>query len=330
MMVSCSTDVLPPLGIYNQLEVDGAILPVHLHGNSTAKTALILVHGGPGESAILKREATGFYQLEDEHLMVYYDQRGSGISEGNVNKNTLTVEQMAMDLHAVIQLVETGSDVKNIFLISLDWGAATVVNYLTSTMKSPLVKGYVAVSPGFDVPLTMARSRDEILALAQELLFDGIATNDEAAQNIIAFYERHHDVDRYNYQRHYQLIEALGGIIINTDHEVSGATMPSYIQSLVDHNYRYLLENWSDDQGHFLESVNVADQLSSIDVPVKIIWGFWDRLIPVSLYDNYAPLLGQASDEELISIFPASANRPYLEEGDRFFATIATWLTFYD
>ena len=108
-LMSCTGEIVSPVGILNQLENDGAVMPVHIHGDLNARSALIVVHGGPGESAILKRKAIGFYLLETDHVVAYYDQRGSGISQGNVANTSLTVEQMAMDLHAVVQLVEAAS-----------------------------------------------------------------------------------------------------------------------------------------------------------------------------------------------------------------------------
>ena len=317
---SCSSDVVPPLASINQLENAGAVMPVHIHGNMESRTAIIVVHGGPGNSAILQREATGFYQLEADHTVVYYDQRGSGISEGNAGTASLTVEQMSEDLTAVVALVEAGTQAESIFIVSLDWGAAVAVQYLASGPVSEKIKGFIAVSPGINGPLTMERSRQEMVDIAEELLNDGTAVNDAAASNILAFYESNPVINRFNYEEHFRLLETVGGIVINFDHGISGVVPPDYVESQLDNNRALLLRHWSYRGGHFLEELDLDSELAELEVPVKMIWGIFDRLMPASFAPEYAALLGSASSEELISLFPASANRPYLEEGDRFFA----------
>jgi pimeloyl-ACP methyl ester carboxylesterase len=330
LLLSCSKEVVPPIAIINQLEHNGAVMPVHIHGNRESRSALIVVHGGPGGSAVLQREATGFYRLESDHLVAYYDQRGSGISEGNVSAASLSVEQMAEDLRAVVELVVAGTDAESIFIISLDWGAAVATRYLISTDVHPGVRGYVAVAPIFNGPAVMERSREELVTIAGELLDDGDLQNDAPARNILAFYENNPVIDRFNYEEHFRLLETVGGIVINIDHNVSGVIPPEFVQSQLDDNRAFLLRHWTFDNSHFLESLDVEQDAGAINIPVKLIWGVFDRLVPVSLSREYEALLGPASSEELLSVFPASAHRPYLEEGDRFYATVSTWIDFFD
>lgn len=329
-MISCDNVVLPPLNTINQLEVDGAILPVHIYGPEESATAIIVVHGGPGESAVLKREAIGFYRLESQFRIIYYDQRGAGIGEGNTPVSSMTVEQMASDLAAVVELVEAGTRARNIFIVSLDWGAAVAVEFLTSGSVSSSVRGYVAVDPGFNAMRSMERSRDELIDLASELLHDNTPANDPPAQNLLDFYEANPVINRFNYEEHYRLLENIGGIIVNINHGVSGVSEPAYVHTLTEHNLRFSLEHWTYNGSHFLQGLDVDPDLGDIAVPVKLIWGAFDRLMPVSLALEYSDAFGPASSDELLSIFPASANRPYLEEGDRFFATVATWVDFYN
>ncbi|MCP4124940.1 MAG: alpha/beta hydrolase, partial [Bacteroidetes bacterium] len=315
-MFSCDKQDVLPVSVINQLQVEGAVLPVHMHGNQESNVAVIVVHGGPGESAILKRNAVGLHRLESEHLMVYYDQRGCGISEGNVDEASMSVEQMAKDLHAVVQMVLATRGVDNIFIMSLDWGSATVVNYLTGSLTDGEVKGYVAVSPAFNAEITMKRSVQEIIDIAEELLDDSDPTNDELAENILIFYDQNSIITKFNYEEHYRLVEAIRGIVLFDDVEFSEAEFPAYINSSLENNELFALSNWTYNNEDFLQTLDVEGDLRSIEVPVKIIWGFWDRLFPVSLADNYENSFGPASSREITSVFPFSAHRPYLEEGE--------------
>ncbi|MCB0502283.1 MAG: alpha/beta hydrolase [Bacteroidetes bacterium] len=324
--ISCKkTNELPNSSI-NQLRTDGAVLPVHIHGNKNSDVAIVVVHGGPGESGILKRDAVGLYRLEEDHLVVYYDQRASGISEGNVNKESLTIEQMAHDLEAVVELVDEITDVSAIFILSLDWGGAIAATYLTGNTLNPKVNGYIASAPGFNARKNMFAMRDTLQSLANL-----ITINDPEAENVLQnFLNQNLFVNAFNYQEHYRVVDGLLGITFNTNYTTAPVDLPAYTKRSVENNQQYVMENLKFQENHFLFDMDVEPLLPLIPVPTKLIWGSHDLLFPVKLAGDYGEQLGLASDAEQVSIFNFSAHRPYYEEGDRFYATVATWISFFD
>ncbi|MEZ5023178.1 MAG: alpha/beta hydrolase [Chitinophagales bacterium] len=325
-LFSCNKSDELPNAVINQLKTNGAILPVHMHGDKNSDVAIVIVHGGPGESAILKREAIGLYRLEEEHLVVYYDQRGSGISEGNVDPESLTIDQMADDLNAVVELVDEISNVSKIFILSLDWGGAIAATYLTKEGLNPKVSGYIASSPGFNARKNMFAMRDTLQGLA-----DLITLADPNAENSLQdFLNQGLFVTEFNYQEYYRVIDGLLGITFNTNYASSPAELPAYIKRSLENNQQFVLENLIFQENHFLIGLDVEPLLPLIPVPTKLIWGSHDLLFPVALARDYGEQLGLASDAEQVSIFYFSAHRPYFEEGDRFYATVATWITFFD
>lgn len=330
LIAGCAKDGETPATGVNQLQVGDAVLPVHIRGNEASSTAVVVLNGGPGESAILMREAIGLYRLESDYRVVYYDQRGCGLTEGQVGASSMTIAHMAEDLHAVVQFVKSQAVAEQIFLVSLDWGAATAVTYLAGAGADPAVKGYVAVNPGFDARLAMERSRDELQQIAGFLLDDNDPENDALAENVLEFYAVNAEINRFNYAEHYRLVEALRGIVLLPDPATAPVDPPQYVQRALEQNERFALENLTFNGGHFLESLDVAEQLDAIAVPVKLIWGAWDRLFPVSLAAEYTGSFGDASTGESLSVFPQSAHRPYLEEGDRFYATVKTWIAIHE
>jgi pimeloyl-ACP methyl ester carboxylesterase len=323
---SCKKEDVLPSSTYTQLAHEGAVMPVYMHGNTESDVAIIIVHGGPGESAILKRDALGFNRLEDDHLVVYYDQRASGISEGNVSPSSINLEQYSKDLNAVVELVDELTNIEKFFLVSLDWGAGIAVTYLTSANLNPKVKGYIATNPGFNAVRTMQSSLDTLQFIVNQFeAFEpgsAIALQDYINQNSV--------INQFNYETHYRVVEGLFGIVFNQNYVAASVALPGYMKRQVSQNLSFVQQNFQAGNGHFLENLDVEGLLSSVPVPVKIIWGTHDLMFPSNVANQYQDLFGDASSAEQPSFFQLSANRPYYEEGDRFYAVVATWVTLFD
>lgn len=58
--------------------------------------------------------------------------------------------------------------------------------------------------------------------------------------------------------------------------------------------------------------------LHRIDVPVKIIWGKDDRILPVAFLDEYRKLMPKAETE----VFESCGHLPHAEQADRFVASV--------
>ena len=119
------------------VEINGYRYHMETTGRADA-IPLIVVHGGPGlDYEYLKP----LQQLSNDYKVVFYDQRGTGLSP-RVDKKFLTIEQNLEDLHSIVQHFSNGKKVK---LIGHSWGATLVVGYLS---KHPeLVSQAIIVEP---------------------------------------------------------------------------------------------------------------------------------------------------------------------------------------
>jgi proline iminopeptidase len=79
--------------------------------------------------------------------VVFYDQRGAGLSPRDDNKENLTLEQNLADLHAIIQHFSSTQSVK---LIGHSWGGMLVTAYLGKYPEK--VSQAVIVEPGMLYP----------------------------------------------------------------------------------------------------------------------------------------------------------------------------------
>ena len=106
-----------------QAEVAGITLHlVRLEGPEGAETVIVL-HGGPGGDF---RSLRALEALSATHHVVFYDQRGAGLSE-RVDPARLTLDGYLEELGGVIERV---SPDRPVWLIGHSWGAMLATAYL--------------------------------------------------------------------------------------------------------------------------------------------------------------------------------------------------------
>jgi len=123
-------------------EIDGYKFHSEAFGNPKAPT-VIVVHGGPGADFGYLRSLEA---LSDNHHVVFYDQRGTGLSP-RVQTDGLTLEQNLEDLHSIVQYYAGGKKVK---LIGHSWGGMLVAGYLSTHPEQ--VSQAVMIEPGMLFP----------------------------------------------------------------------------------------------------------------------------------------------------------------------------------
>ncbi len=124
------------------LLVNGTLLHVETYGNSS-DPLLVMIHGGPGSDyrSLLKAQAFS----NDGFFVVFYDQRGTGLSE-RVDRNQFTsVQIMIDDLHALIAHFQISPDQK-VFLMGHSWGAMLASAYIDQFPEE--IDGVVLAEPG--------------------------------------------------------------------------------------------------------------------------------------------------------------------------------------
>ena len=140
------------------IEMNGSQFHVETFGNP-ANPVIVFLHGGPGgdyRGLLRMSERFGGYSLTDEYFVVYWDQRGAGLSK-RVGKSELTIEQYTADLDALIDHFSPG---RPVFLIGESWGGMFAARYINQHPQR--VAGAVLIEPGPLNGATMERLEDEI------------------------------------------------------------------------------------------------------------------------------------------------------------------------
>jgi len=123
------------------IDINGTRLHAEAFGNSADPMAVIL-HGGPGADyrSMLNAKALA----NDGYFVIFYDQRGSGLSERQ-DKNNYSLQLMLDDLGAVISHYRKSKDQK-VFLLGHSWGAMLATAYINSYPTA--INGVILAEPG--------------------------------------------------------------------------------------------------------------------------------------------------------------------------------------
>lgn len=122
-----------------QIEINGLRLHAETYGDPS-NPVIIVLHGGPGGDY---RSQLGAKALADTNFVVFYDQRGAGLSE-RVPAEELTVPLYMAELDAVIDHYAADRPVT---LLGHSWGAMLATAYLGTAPEK--VARAVLLEPGF-------------------------------------------------------------------------------------------------------------------------------------------------------------------------------------
>ncbi len=122
-----------------RVKTRGVTLHAEAFGNPE-NTAVIVLHGGPGNDY---RYLLSLKKLANRYYMVFYDQRGSGLSP-RVPAGEITMEQMIEDLDGIISHYSRG---KKVNLIGHSWGGMLAAAYIGKYPEK--INKAVLAEPGF-------------------------------------------------------------------------------------------------------------------------------------------------------------------------------------
>jgi len=245
------------------IDMNGSRFHLETFGDS-ANPVIVFLHGGPGSDyrGLLRlAERRNGYSLADEYFLVFWDQRGTGLSMRH-DKDVLTQAVYVNDLNALVDRYSPG---RPVLLIGESWGGMFATRYIN---QYPVrVAGAVLIEPGPLDGATMERLKDDVSGtpLGAEWL------NDYAWASQFLSPDDH---VRMDYER---MIGARDG-------------QPRFHQSTVDPQpswrmgaaaNRYIAEDGQDRNGQFV--YDFTTNLAAYTTPVLFIAGSWSEVLGPSL-----------------------------------------------
>ena len=133
------------VAILERPTIGGCPQGILVRGRSVANPALLILHGGPG-GAYIGCARSWFGRLEDHWVVVNLDMRGSGLSYSRqVSPQSLTADQIAQDVGAVVDWVTRRCGIRRWFLLGHSFGTLAAPHVLRRFPDQ--FESYVAVSP---------------------------------------------------------------------------------------------------------------------------------------------------------------------------------------
>ena len=149
-----------------RVEIGGHDLALMIRGRSTQNPVLLFLAGGPGGSELgaMRRHSE---TLEDDFVVVTFDQRGTGKSYDQLDPtDTMTLDGAVADAVAVTNYLRDRFDEDKVYLVGQSWG--TTLGVLAVQQHPELYRAYVGVGQMVSQAATDKIFYEDTLAWARE------------------------------------------------------------------------------------------------------------------------------------------------------------------
>lgn len=322
---SCKKDSLNKEGDYFFLRNDGADMPVWVRGNMSSNVFIIHLHGGPGGSSINEAEQQVFRNLETEYALVYWDQRGSGCSQGKAKPESMNMDQFVEDLENLIAVINSKYQNPKIFLLGHSWGGALGTAFLIKGNNQNLIRGWIELDGAHNFKLGLEKSVSLVKNHAQNQISAGIDVS--FWQEAVAWY-----LDNPIMMNTVQMNKHCNTYLNHANGYIYNPNNPN----LANFNGGSLNSPGGYSNGDFAQlnleeelQKSYSDQMYKITIPTLILWGLHDGILPVELAQDAYDNLGTNSLDKSVFIFQNSAHSPNREEPDLFNQKVKIFIDTY-
>lgn len=332
LLFSCQkTNDLTELSDSFTLRRDGADMPVYVHGNASEKVFVLTLHGGPADGGLTLRIGGWSDKLEEKYAMVYWDQRGAGMAQGDLSKENLNLEVMQEDVLALVALLKHkyGDDI-TFFLFGQSWGTTLGSSILVEGNNQDLFKGWMSSATLYDFCSSISDLTVAYTRLANEQI---------AANNDVAYWNDNlalvADVDTTTCKDYRLNAEAANGRIILTDRGVINKShsdftsftsnivvtgiIPSALNKSIVNEFLFEDEDFAD--------LSLTDKLSNITIPTVVLHGKYDMNVALETGKKYYNLIG-STDKTFVQ-FDKSPHQIFQTETDLFGEEIINFIELY-
>lgn len=327
---SCSESEFLNEGDFFHLSNDGAKLPIWVKGNPDSDIILITVHGGPGDSGMEQTIALGFKYLEDDYLCVHWDQRFSGMTQGHPDKSTMNFDQFVEDTEKVVQLIQHKYPDKKLFMIGHSWGGQLSAGYLGRDNHASNFKGWIDLDGSIYGDLEAQLMKNWILERVPAELEKPDA-DIEFWQFIIDWYEENPNPGNYTDPEPYFYASALKGDAYDWE-KVQAENPTPYIELIFKSMFSmsFYVDSFGEkEELKWLDEINLTPELENINIPVLLLWGADDGIVPATVADYvYEHLATDPSMKRLVKI-EECAHGPQHDQPEIFYNEVKDFIETY-
>lgn len=313
-------------GDYFFLKNKGAVMPIWVNGNKNSDVYILTVHGGPGATSGHEFPiSTGFKLLEQDYNVIYWDQRMSGMSQGDPDRSTLTIDQHIEDLEKVIQLIKVKYNPGSLFLLGHSWGGVMTAGYLGKNNNQDLFNGWIDLDGSFKEEVDTEEMKKWILDRVP-LYYN---RDPEFYQFIIDWYAANPNPKNSNpYPYFYSSI--LGGYIYDYENSLAQSPVPyGTLAFKSPFTWAFYFSQYGGDAIKFADGYDVTEELNNITIPTLLLWGAEDGVVTANVGQiKYDLLATPIADKHFITL-ESCAHSPHYDQPDKFSLTIHSFIEQY-
>jgi proline iminopeptidase len=303
----------------------GVAMPVWVTGNWRSNRLIVHVHGGPGTTNGIYYQKSSYQRLAQDYGIVYWEQRASGSALGNRREN-LTIEQWISDLDDLIAVLEQRYPNAELVLMGHSFGGHYGPRWLLEPGRQNKVKAWIEQNGVHDascasfqigVDFVLEKQIPGADAFYRDVWRCDLQTNEN---NQIAMHQ-----GKLVHLWHSEFVRAAGGYDVNPNGVLSGdETTELLFRSQFD-IFAVTKNSPLPLEGYY--GVDLTPRLSEITIPTLVLWGRFDKIVPVEAALSGFPAYGAPPDQKELVIFENSGHNPWAEEADLFYDTVRGFLT---
>ncbi|MBM7643830.1 pimeloyl-ACP methyl ester carboxylesterase [Scopulibacillus daqui] len=293
-----------------KITIGGADQWILMRGANRSNPILLFVHGGPGAAQI------GFARpfqsdLEKHFIVVNWDQRGAGLSYSkHLTAASMTINQFVSDLLEIVQWLLKTFKHEKVYLVGHSWGS--IIGMLAVQKRPEWFYAYFGVGQVADINKGDFISYKYTLRCAEE------SQNKKAICELQSIGEPPwHQVKHERI--HQKWLKKFGGLYKQKQ------LMAKFSKHMLFNPEYHLTDLFKHIKGqkfsmsHMykeMSTINLAEQVTEVQVPVFFCIGRHDYLTPFELAEAYFKVL-KAPQKGYIW-FEHSAHSPHFEEYEKF------------
>ncbi len=296
------------------VQLGGITQWIRVRGTDASNPVLLLMQQGPGLPMINEaRRSEHLLGLEKAFTVVYWDQRGTGLSlRKSTNPVEISVARMVGDTVSLLELLRDRFGGKT-FVTGFSFGG-TFAAY-AAVQRPDLVATLVAVGMDIDIPAAENNAYDFALSTARQ------RANRRATRQLETIGPPPH-LNVKEFTTRFRWAANFGGVATNANYNsllrallVSLVRSPDYSVADVIRTVRGITAT----QAALLPELATTDLVRTmprLDVPIVMAQGRLDQVAPGEAAQRFHDSL-TAPSKQLVW-FERSAHTPHLEEPDKF------------
>lgn len=321
---SCQKDDIDNLAEVIYVRRNGADMPAHIYGNGSSRVFIIILHGGPGGSGLEYRDGVYSAMLEEKYAMVYWDQRGQGMSQGHYSEEIVTLAEMAKDVNALALVLrhKYGNNI-SLFLMGHSWGGMLGPATLITDDFQKEFNGWIDVDGAHSIKTLSNYVVPQAIDMGEKQINEGNSL--DFWNEFVGYCKTIDTTSTISPEEGIKLNEygAKSETYLTNDGYISeGSASLTGLSIFFGNNILTSTIAGGLTAGHLFDGkqnlydVDLTSELHRIKIPTLIMWGKYDLVVPMELaheaYDN----IGSIKKDSVI--FSHSGHSPMMNEPNRF------------